>query len=84
MIKSLTAREVFRHCPEVKKQLWGGEFWMDGYFADTVGKHGNEDTIAKSYNVKITRIAYGIPFGVSLGYIDKTTLGKAIVGRSQF
>ncbi|GMT43804.1 MAG: recombination protein RecR [bacterium] len=40
--------------------------------------------LAKSYNVKITRIAYGIPFGVSLGYIDKTTLGKAIVGRSQF
>ena len=27
MIKSLTAREVFRKCPEVKKQLWGGEFW---------------------------------------------------------
>ena len=26
MIKSLTAREVFRRCPHVKKQLWGGEF----------------------------------------------------------
>ena len=47
IIKSLTAREVFRHCPEVKKQLWGGEFWTDGYFASTVGKHGNEDTIGK-------------------------------------
>ena len=47
MIKSLTAREVFRRCPEVKKQLWGGEFWTDGYFAGTVGKHGNEDTIGK-------------------------------------
>jgi putative transposase len=46
MIKSLTAREVFRRCPEVKKQLWGGEFWTDGYFGGTVGKHGNEDTIA--------------------------------------
>ena len=45
MIKSLTAREIFRHCPEVKKQLWGGEFWTDGYFGSTVGKHGNEDTI---------------------------------------
>ena len=45
MIKSLTAREVFRRCPQVKKQLWGGEFWSDGYFASTVGKHGNEDTI---------------------------------------
>ena len=45
MIKSLTAREVFRQCPQVKKQLWGGEFWTDGYFATTVGKHGDENTI---------------------------------------
>jgi len=46
MVKSLTAREVFRECPQVKKQLWGGEFWTDGYFATTVGKHGDENTIA--------------------------------------
>lgn len=26
LIKSLTAREIFRSCPHVKKQLWGGEF----------------------------------------------------------
>mgnify|MGYP001600071866 CR=1 FL=1 len=45
MVKSLTAREIFRRCPQVKKQLWGGEFWTDGYFASTVGKHGNENTI---------------------------------------
>jgi len=45
MIKSLTAREVFKRCPQVKKKLWGGEFWTDGYFASTIGKHGNEDTI---------------------------------------
>lgn len=47
MIKSLTAREIFKRCPQVKKQLWGGEFWTDGYFASTVGKHGNEDTIGR-------------------------------------
>ena len=47
IIKSVTAREVFRQCPQVKKQLWGGEFWSDGYFASTVGKHGNEQMIAK-------------------------------------
>ncbi|MGJ3502067.1 Transposase [Piscirickettsia salmonis] len=47
MIKSLTAREVFKKCPYVKKQLWGGEFWSDGYFASTVGKHGDENMIAK-------------------------------------
>jgi REP element-mobilizing transposase RayT len=46
MVKSLTARELFRQCPHVKKQLWGGEFWTDGYFASTVSKHGDENTIA--------------------------------------
>jgi len=47
MIKSLTAREIFKRCPEVKKKLWGGEFWSDGYYASTVGKHGNERMIKK-------------------------------------
>ena len=46
MIKSLTARQLFKHCPDIKKQLWGGEFWTDGYFASTVGKHGDEEMIA--------------------------------------
>ena len=47
MVKSLTAQEVFKKCPEVKKKMWGGEFWTDGYFASTVGKHGNENMISK-------------------------------------
>ena len=47
MIKSLTAREIFRECPHVKKQLWGGEFWSDGYFASSVGKPGDEALIAE-------------------------------------
>ena len=46
MIKSFTAREIFKRCPQVKRQLWGGEFWTDGYFASTVGKHGSEGMIA--------------------------------------
>jgi len=47
IIKSLTAREIFKRCPKVKKQLWGGEFWTDGYYASTVGKHGNEEMISQ-------------------------------------
>ena len=46
-IKSLIAREVFKKCPEVKHQLWGGEFWGKGYFVNTVGQHGTEKLIAK-------------------------------------
>lgn len=40
-IKSLIAKNVFLEHPEVKKQLWGGEFWSDGYFVNTVSKFGN-------------------------------------------
>ena len=47
IIKSVTARQIFRLRPEVKKKLWGGEFWTDGYFTSTVGKYGNENMIGK-------------------------------------
>ena len=45
VVKSITARRVFAEHPEVKKQLWGGEFWSDGYFVSTVGKYTNESVI---------------------------------------
>ena len=47
VIKSLTAREVFLRVPAIKKQLWGGEFWSDGYFISTVGHHGTEALICE-------------------------------------
>jgi putative transposase len=47
MIKSLTARQIFQRVPSVKKQLWGGEFWTDGYFVSTVGQHGTEEVIKR-------------------------------------
>ena len=31
IIKSITAKQVFKECPEVKRVLWGGEFWPDGF-----------------------------------------------------
>jgi len=50
IIKSITARQIFERAPEVKKQLWGGQFWGDGYFISTVGKYGNEDMIKNYVN----------------------------------
>ena len=47
IFKSITGREVFRRKPLVRKELWGGEFWTDGYYASTVGKHGNEEMISQ-------------------------------------
>ena len=48
VVKSITAREIFKRCPHVKKQLWGGKFWLAGNFMNTVGRHGCEDAI-KNY-----------------------------------
>lgn len=36
-IKSITARVIFAKHPEVKTKLWGGHFWTQGYYANTVG-----------------------------------------------
>jgi putative transposase len=47
MIKSIIAREVFKQHPEVKEKLWGGEFWTDGYYVNTVSKFGDETSISK-------------------------------------
>jgi len=47
-IKSNTARMIFKYNPEVKKKLWGGEFWSDGYWVSTVSKHGTE-TVIREY-----------------------------------
>lgn len=44
-VKSITAKEVFRRVSSVKAQLWGGAFWSSGFYIDTVGRHGSEETI---------------------------------------
>ena len=45
IVKSITAKEVLMRCPDVKKKLWGGNFWSSGYYVATVSEHGNEDVI---------------------------------------
>ena len=45
IIKSLTAKEIFRLHPEVKEILWGGHIWTSGYYVNTVGAMGNERAI---------------------------------------
>ena len=45
VFKSITAREIFRRRPIARKELWGGEFWADGYYIATVGERGNWKTV---------------------------------------
>ena len=47
LYKSITAKQVFLKFPEVKKDLWGGEFWTDGYYVATVGEKGNWSVVER-------------------------------------
>jgi putative transposase len=47
VLKSISAKEIFLRYPEVKRELWGGEFWEDGYFVRTVGDKVTSETIKK-------------------------------------
>lgn len=37
IMKSITARELFKQFPELRKQYWGGRLWTESYFVETVG-----------------------------------------------
>jgi len=45
MLKSISASGIFREHPEVKKGLWGAEFWEDGCFVRTVGDKVSAEVI---------------------------------------
>jgi len=47
IIKSITAKQIFKQHPEIKKMLWGGHFWTSGFYLNTVGQYGNETVIRK-------------------------------------
>jgi putative transposase len=44
-IKSITARELYRYFPQLKRQLYGGAIWKDGYYVGTVGEGQTEDKV---------------------------------------
>jgi len=45
IVKSITAIKLFEKHPDLKKELWGGEFWSDGGFVGTVGEGINGEII---------------------------------------
>jgi len=47
IVKSITAIQLFKQFPEIKEQLWGGEFWSDGGYIATVGDGGTEEIIKR-------------------------------------
>ncbi|MGH7183508.1 MAG: IS200/IS605 family transposase [Nitrospiraceae bacterium] len=47
IVKRITAREIFRRKPAVKRVRWGGEFWTDGDYVATVGERANWQTVER-------------------------------------
>ena len=47
IIKSITARELFKQHHEIRTQLWGGQLWTKGYYMCTVGRTGSENAVRK-------------------------------------
>ena len=61
-IKSITAKELFRTHPELKKYLWGGKFWTSGYYINTIGQYANEAAIrnyVKNQGKRYTSLHHG-------------------------
>jgi len=47
IIKSISAKEMFKTFPEIRQELWGGEFWSDGGYIGTVGDQSSAEIIRK-------------------------------------
>ena len=47
IMKSISAKGVFQEVPRMKEELWGGEFWTDGYYIATISGKGNKEIIEK-------------------------------------
>ena len=47
VFKSITARELFNRFSSLEEELWGGEFWTDGYYVASVGERGNWDVVER-------------------------------------
>ena len=47
ILKSISARQMFQSCSEIKLELWGGEFWSDGGYIGTVSDQTNAEVVKK-------------------------------------
>ncbi|AYN02368.1 transposase [Chryseobacterium sp. 3008163] len=44
-VKSITTKEISKRFPEVKTKLRGGNFWISGYHANTIGPYTNNSVM---------------------------------------
>jgi len=47
VLKSISARELYKKFPEMRKAMWSGKIWNDGYFVRSVGDKVTAEVIRK-------------------------------------
>ena len=47
VLKSISARELYKKFPEMRKAMWSGKIWNEGYFVRSVGDKVTADLIRK-------------------------------------
>ena len=70
-VKSITAREILKKHPWIKRETLGSNLWTSGYYISTVGVHGNEGVISnyvKNQGKKYTKI-HRSSLGLFDGYV---------------
>ena len=65
ILKSISARELFARFPRLRRRLWGGELWEDGYFVRSVGDAVTAEIIRRYIRYQKS------PQNVQLGLFDE-------------
>jgi putative transposase len=47
IMKSISAKELYKRYPELRKKLWSGAIWEEGYFVRSVGDVVTSEVIRK-------------------------------------
>ena len=47
ILKSISTRAVLKYYPDLKRQYWGGEVWVAGYFVRSCGPGLTKESIEK-------------------------------------
>ena len=63
---------------EIREVILATNSTMEG---EATAHYINE--IVRKYQIRVTRIAHGVPLGGELEYIDSNTLSHALAGRSE-
>lgn len=60
MLKSITAKEIFKRCPQVKKKLWGGvlDGWIFCKYGRQAWRRGDDRQVHKESRTRVSKATF--------------------------